>query len=291
MSVGKKPPLRRKTSNTKPPDGQRSTTPRHSSSPRVTRRPLSTGPLSGGARPTTTGGSPGMKRRSNTTSPKPPVSSVSVTRKSSVKSSGRASAPESKSNYVTTRKTPDSHKPHQTTEFSLHKQTRKYDKSSAEIKETVVVTSTTTHLSVPKPGRYSQGGEGRKSSHRSEDEKRDAEKDGDNLSETGTYTIESDAVSKEIEDARRSIDQAFGIEDGPEGRHRRLLDDNGNIEELADTDEDDIGEELPHDSDAGANSSSQVSLFPLCSLHIPKVIVLGNKKAFQSKANRPLTNR
>ena len=53
-------------------------------------------------------------------------------------------------------KSPDPHKPHQTTEFSLHKQARKYDKSSAEIKETVVVTSTTTHLSVPKPGRSSQ---------------------------------------------------------------------------------------------------------------------------------------
>ena len=286
MSIGKKPPLRRKTSNTKPPDGQRSTTPLHSSSPRVTRRPLSTGPLSGGTRPTTTGGSPGMKRRSNTTNPKPPVS---VTRKTSVKSSGRTSAPESKSSYITTRKTPDPHRPHQTTEHGLHKQARKYDKSSAEIKETVVVTSTTTHLSVPKPGRSSQGGGGRKSSHRSEDEKRDAEKDGDNLSETGTYTIESDAVSKEIEDARRSIDQAFGIEDGPEGRHRRLLDDNGNIEELANTDEDDIGEELPHDSDAGANSSSQVCLFALRTLHITKVMILS--KVFQSKANRPLANK
>ena len=254
MSVGRKPPVSRRSSNTKRPEGQRSTTPRHVGSPRVTRRPLSTGPPSGGARPTSTSGSPGLKRRTNTTSPKPPASSVSVTRKSSVKSSGRASGPESKSNNVTTRKT---------TDHDLHKQARKYDKSSAEIKETVVVTSTTTHLSVPKPGRSSQGG-GRKSSQRSGDEKGDAEKDGDNLSETGTYTIESDAVSKEIEDARRSIDQAFGIEDGPEGRHRRLLDDNGNIEELADTDEDEIGEELPHDSDTGANSSSQVCLFALC---------------------------
>ena len=241
-------------SNTKKPEGQRSTTPRTSTgSPRVSRRPLSTGPSLGTTR--TSVGSPGMKRRTDTTSPKPQASSASVTRKSSVKSSVRPSPPESKSNYVTTRKskTTGVHE----TSHDLHKGVKKYGKTSAEIKETVVVTSTTTNLSVPKPSRSSQGGGKKKSACRG-DEKRDAEKDEDNLSETGTYTIESDVVSKEIEDARRSIDQAFGIEDEPEGRHRQLLDNNGNIEELADTDEDDVGEDLPHDSDA-AQSSSQVS--------------------------------
>ena len=264
MLSGKKPPVIRKTSSTRRPEGQRSTTPRTSTSstgsPRVTRRPLSTGPTTGATRTTTTVGSPGMKCHTNTTSPKPQVSSTSVTRKTSVKSSVRPSPLESETNFVTTRKG----KPggvHKSTEHDLHKEARKYDKASAEIKETVVVTSTTTNLSVPKPSRSSQWG-GKKSSRRG-DEKRDTEKDEDNLSETGTYTIESDAVSKEIEDARRSIDQAFGIEDGPEGRHRRLLDSNGNIEELADTDEDDVGEELPHDLDAVAavQSSSQVRLF------------------------------
>ena len=240
-------------SNTKRPEGQRSTTPRTSTgSPRVNRRPLSTGPSLGTKR--TSVGSPAMKRRTDTTSPKPQASSASVTRKSSVKSSVRPSPSEPKSNYVTTRKskTTGVHE----TSHDLHKEVKKYGKTSAEIKETVVVTSTTTNLSVPKPSRSSQGG-GKKSTCRG-DEKRDAGKDEDNLSETGTYTIESDAVSKEIEDARRSIDQAFGIEDGPEGRHGQLLDNNGNIEELADTDEDDVGEDLPHDSDA-AQSLSQVS--------------------------------
>ena len=219
----------------------------------------------------TTGGSPGPKRRTNTNSPKPPVSSASATRKSSFKSSGRASASEFKSkmsdNHVMSGKNAgsksnsvDSYRSHQTTEQALHKKAKRYDKTfaAAEIKETVVVTSTTTNLAVPKPSRSSQGG-GQKSSRRSGGEKCDEEKDGDNLSETGTYTIESDTVSKEIEDARRSIDQAFGIEDGQEGGKHRLLDSNGNIEEMADTDEDNVGEELPHDSPGEVTSSSLVA--------------------------------
>ncbi|XP_024142471.1 centrosomal protein of 170 kDa protein B isoform X2 [Oryzias melastigma] len=45
-------------------------------------------------------------------------------------------------------------------------------------------------------------------SHRNEEE--------DNLSDAGTYTIEADIQDKELEEARRKIDQVFGLSESPE---------------------------------------------------------------------------
>ncbi|RVE57096.1 hypothetical protein OJAV_G00212770 [Oryzias javanicus] len=45
-------------------------------------------------------------------------------------------------------------------------------------------------------------------SHRNEEE--------DNLSDAGTYTIEADVQDKELEEARRKIDQVFGLSESPE---------------------------------------------------------------------------
>ncbi len=180
--------------------------------------------------------SPGSKRRTNTTSPRPGNTKPPTT------ASGRRSAgrPTSRNARVSSKE--DTVYPQAQTEHDIFNEAVK--KQSAEIKETVVVTSPTADLSVPKQSRKQDGG---------------GKQDGDNLSETGTYTIESDAISKEIEDARKSIDQVFGIGAQNEadnlaadnlaagGAPGPLVDNNGNIE-MADTDEDDVGEELPHDS-------------------------------------------
>ncbi|XP_043930293.1 centrosomal protein of 170 kDa protein B [Protopterus annectens] len=42
------------------------------------------------------------------------------------------------------------------------------------------------------------------------------DKEEDNLSETGTYTIETDSQDREVEEARKMIDQVFGILESPE---------------------------------------------------------------------------
>uniref|UniRef100_A0A3P9K2N9 Centrosomal protein of 170 kDa protein B n=1 Tax=Oryzias latipes TaxID=8090 RepID=A0A3P9K2N9_ORYLA len=41
----------------------------------------------------------------------------------------------------------------------------------------------------------------------------------DNLSDAGTYTIEADVQDKELEEARRKIDQVFGLSESPEPLH------------------------------------------------------------------------
>ncbi len=206
-----------------------------SGSPQMQRRGMTGGRTSGpspgpgvGPKPAW---SPGSKRRTNATSPRPGNTKTPST------ASGRRSAgrPTSRNARVSSKE--DTVYPQAQTEHDIYNEAVK--KQSAEIKETVVVTSPTADLSVPKQSRKQDGG---------------GKQDGDNLSETGTYTIESDAVSKEIEDARKSIDQVFGVGAQNEadnlvaaGAPGPLVDNNGNIE-MADTDEDDVGEELPHDS-------------------------------------------